>query len=181
MAPGARCGWNCTYGILLLESEHTAKYLPKYNFKRILGLPGGESQYAHRFPTESVYPHVLRIRDIGAGLPRTGGADIPLTGMVRLCVNGEHLTRGNLQGERYGRRVPEDVDTTVFLAHRGQSFENDIGGEMTCGRAGGERRHVDIELSAENQVYVPPAVALRRGTLEYTNLSHTYFNPFSRH
>ena len=78
----------------------------------MLGLPGGESQYVHRFPTESVYPQILRIRDIAAGLPRTGGADIPPTGIVRLLANGEHLTRGKLRGERYGRRVPEDVDTT---------------------------------------------------------------------
>ena len=82
--------------------------------------------------------------------------------MVRLRANGELPSGGKLRGERYGRRVPEDVDTTCynFRADFGSSFENDIGGEAARGRAGGERRHVAIELSAENQVYVPPSVSL---------------------
>ena len=81
---------------------------------------------------------------------------------MRLRANGEHLTRGKLRGERYGRRVPEDVDTTCynFCIHLGSSFGNDIGGEAARGRADGVRRHVAIELSAENQVYVPPSVSL---------------------
>ena len=107
-------------------------------------------------------PCILDIRDIGPVLPRTGGTHIPPTEMVRLRANGEHLTRGKLRGERYGRRVPEDVDTTCynFVAHRGHFFENDDDGEAARGRAGGVRRHVAIELSAENQVYVPPALSL---------------------
>ena len=77
-------------------------------------------------------------------------------------ANGELLIGGKLRGERYGRRVPEDVDTTCynFVAHRGHLFENDDDGEAACGRAGGVRRHVAIELSVENQVYVPPSVSL---------------------
>ena len=81
---------------------------------------------------------------------------------MRLRANGELPSGGKLRGERYGRRVPEDVDTTCynFVAHRGQFFENDNDGEAARGRAGGVHRHVAIELSAENQVYVPPSVSL---------------------